>query len=195
MAPQRIFERMNGSKLPINQMDLVKNFLLMKAGKDKEGEVYKIWNNNYSEKSESNWHFSYLMSIYRNKGIKPNNLFKHFKEFYKEQEQNFEIVSLMNRKLLPDANILREVRAFSKIYSSHQDMFENHNLRLDHHLNFVPLYYKIKLVFGEKDNRVKLLFDSIATDVARRLLFDRWWKKKLCLEPPLYIRFNVRNRY
>ena len=186
MAPQRIFERMNGSKLPINQMDLVKNFLLMKAGKDKEGEVYKIWNNNYSEESESNWHFSYLMSIYRNKGIKPNNLnnlFKHFKEFYKEQEQNFEIVDLMNSYLLPKASIVDDVITFSKKTSSQKDMFEDDYLRLRHHINFFPLYYKIKLVFGEKDYRVKLLFDSIATDVARRLLLDRWWGKKYIWKP------------
>jgi uncharacterized protein with ParB-like and HNH nuclease domain len=61
LAPQRIFERMNGVKLRIEAMDLIKNFLLMECPAEEEQEkVYGVWENEFRDLG---WMFQMLATV------------------------------------------------------------------------------------------------------------------------------------
>lgn len=172
LAPQKIFERMNGTKLEITQMDLIKNFLLMKAG-SKEEDVYKKWE---ADLKDAQGPINLMMRIYYNKNISDNELFSCFKGYYNEQSafSCFTIESMLNK--LPMNNIWSEIdSAVEKAGFSEYHKYET--FRLNHGNLFRPLIYKIMVLFKDEQDRRELI-RSIVVHVARSIVVNELWKRK-----------------
>ncbi len=81
MPPQRVFERMNATKLDVEDFDLIKNFLLMQAGDD-EQQVYDILE---QKMRDLYWRacVQAMVSMHACKQISQDKIYKPFREFFR----------------------------------------------------------------------------------------------------------------
>jgi hypothetical protein len=79
LAPQRIFERMNGVKLEITPMDLIKNFLLMKCNAEEEQEVHQLWENKFRQLE---WMFRNLVEALVGADVYGTDLYRKFRQIF-----------------------------------------------------------------------------------------------------------------
>ena len=80
LAPQRIFERMNGVKLEITPMDLIKNFLLMECRPGEEAqEVYQAWE---IEFWNLQWMFKILVEALVCADVHGTDLYRRFRQLF-----------------------------------------------------------------------------------------------------------------
>jgi hypothetical protein len=79
LAPQRIFERMNATRLEINQMDLIKNYLLYCAGADEEQAVYQLWEERFHG---CLWIFELIIETKAAAEVPENRLYKMFRQLH-----------------------------------------------------------------------------------------------------------------
>lgn len=81
LAPQRIFERMNGVKLRIEAMDLIKNFLLMECpAKEEQEKVYGVWENEFRDLG---WMFQILVEALVCADLNGVALYREFRQLFK----------------------------------------------------------------------------------------------------------------
>ena len=86
MPPQRIFERMNATKLAVEEFDLIKNFLLMKAGTDEQRAVYDRMEENLHGSQTLYWRacIQAMVSMHAQEEIPQDRIYKPFKTFFRD---------------------------------------------------------------------------------------------------------------
>ena len=81
MPPQRVFERMNSTRVPVEDFDLIKNYLLMHAGDSEEERIY-----DRMEKNLADWQWRLdirtLVSMHALTPISETEVYRPFKAFY-----------------------------------------------------------------------------------------------------------------
>ena len=156
MPPQRIFERMNAIKVEITAIDLIKNFLLMKAENEEEVvSVFKNLNVKPCLKKEL-WKTQLLASIQENRYISINSkdCYKPFKEFYNNRP-NQETSTL---------EFLNDFQLWSTIYESLVNQYNNlvGGVTGRPQERFGALFMKIAIVFSsENDKSIRCFLISL----------------------------------
>ena len=146
MPPQRIFERMNGTKLPATPLDLIKNFLLMKAKTpEDEQEVYGRLEDQLPAWSNEIW---ILVSMHAMHAVSEDHIFKVFKSFY-EQTWKEDVVHFVS-----DLNLW--VREFSNVAGIFADLNGgNWGMGAQGLGRFGPLLMKIATAFSTSENKTR----------------------------------------
>lgn len=89
MTPQRVFERMNGVRKSLEQLDLVKNFLLMEAGENDEEDVYDLWERRLVPLGWLHWVYWQIAVMHAQRNIAEHEIYKNFRRFYEEYGNRF----------------------------------------------------------------------------------------------------------
>ena len=160
MAPQRIFERINGCKIKVTDMELIKNFLLMEAGCEKEKEVFDFWN---KEMQNNKWRFETIIKMY----FKKNNihLYKDFKKFYCKQKP---------KEALEFLRKINEI--FSDFNSLYEQIEKKYSFMRPYH--FAPFIMLITLTKIEKDEKLEILRNLFNSKIWW-IIQDRLWHKRM----------------
>ncbi|MDB6175497.1 MAG: hypothetical protein JWL59_4808 [Chthoniobacteraceae bacterium] len=160
MPPQRVFERMNGTKLPLTPLDLIKNFLLIEA-KGREDEVYDI-----IELRLWGWygHIQILVSMHAGRAIPYDDIYKHFKEFYLACPES----SLGALVFLEKLDVWAS--AFKAIESIFADLNSNWQMQAGNVWRLGPILMKIAIVFCAPED-----LDCRNTLIARIVKSRRSW--------------------
>lgn len=143
MPPQRVFERMNGTKLTTTPFDLIKNFLLMEA-KGNEDVVYNIAESNLWKWYEHIW---ILVSMHALEAVPQADIYKHFKPFYAATPAK----EAGAEKFLTDLESwVDEFEDVKKVFAS---LNCDRDMKAGDVWRFGPLLMKLAMLFPSREDR------------------------------------------
>lgn len=157
IAPQRVFERMNGTKLSVTPIDLVKNFLLMQRRAASEQAIY--------DKLESNlWNWAryihILVCMHAQQSVPYDGVYKEFKSLYRGWEG-----SVGGKTVDQFLEELKSwIQKFGEVSQVFNDLNGNEEIRATDLGRCGPLLMKIAIVFSTDDDqalRNKLIADIV----------------------------------
>lgn len=174
MPPQRVFERMNANKEEISILDRIKNFFLMKAGRQHEREVYEYWENEFIP-HVGEWHLKVMIAV--NKEMTGDgDTFQAFTDFYD-----------LHRSDLTVLEFLKLLKSWKEDFQLILDGFRMLNgdgaWGMKHHdlYRFAPLLMAFAITFqngGNRSSRNEALCRMV--EWARwRMAADRLWSDRI----------------
>ena len=142
MPPQRVFERMNGVRLQVSTMDLIKNWLLMEAGLRDEQEVYEKWETGFGSCHRYFW---IMAAMHAKKPVAEEDIFKQFREFVRGYlYDGVTVIQILSSLKVWIAGFDKVSESFARLNGNY--LMGHNGLR-----RFGPLLMKIAIVFPSED--------------------------------------------
>ena len=147
MTPQRVFERMNGVRKPLKQLDLVKNFLLMEAGKNDEEDVYDLWERRLVPLGWLHWVCWQISVMHAQRNLAEHEIYKNFRRFYEKYGKSFGSVPAFLERLESWKEGFDDVsRTFTRLNGNGQ-------LNPESRERLGPLIMKLAVLFSTPEDR------------------------------------------
>lgn len=147
MTPQRVFERMNGVRKPLKQLDLIKNFLLMAAGTSSEETVYNRWEDDLVPSGWLHWVCWMISTMHAQQAVAEKNIYKNFKQFYEKHGKIFGSVP----KFFEQIEFWHQ--GFAEIGDAFNQLNGNAEMQQQHRDRLGPLMMKLAIVFSSPEDR------------------------------------------
>ncbi|WGI37037.1 DUF262 domain-containing protein [Mesomycoplasma lagogenitalium] len=139
---QEFFEKTNYLGKRLNEIDLIKNFILFDKYSSKNGNInnWKIIEEKFKNQNDlENFFMDYLL-VKSSKRIKKNEIYKKFKEYYKTKHNN-------------NKNILEDIKYYSNLYTKIIYKENNENELLYHFKEVgANIFFPLVLILLKKRN-------------------------------------------
>ncbi len=151
MPPQRVFERMNGVRAELKQLDLIKNFLLMEAGENDELAVYNLWEGHLLPLGWLDWVCRMISTMHAHMhdqwNVAEKNIYKNFRRFYESYGKTFCSVLEFLNHLETWHNIFIDVVTTFTLLNGNGWLIPERRNRLG------PLIMKLAILFSSEEDR------------------------------------------
>lgn len=147
MTPQRVFERMNGVRKPLEQLDLIKNFLLMEAGIADEKTVYDLWEGRLVPQDWLHWVCWQISLMHAQGYVAEHEIYKNFRRFYEKYGKTFGSVLEFLGRLESWKEGFGEVNKAFTLLNGNNQLIPERRDRLG------PLIMKLVILFPSPEGR------------------------------------------